>query len=114
VNSADDKPYQLESHGDAVVLRLVSADGTNRLTRARVRALTAALEKLAKSPPSRLVLTGNAHFFSAWDFAGAELGAVDVAEGARGWRHTAPIVPVIASLLDSPAARMHRQERHRH
>ena len=82
VNSADDTPYQLESHGDAVVLRLVSADGTNRLTRARVRALTAALGELAKSPPLRLVLTGNAHFFSA----GADLNEITALTGPEAFR----------------------------
>ena len=39
--------YAVEHHGDAVLLRLVSDDGTNRLTRARVQALTAAVEELA-------------------------------------------------------------------
>jgi enoyl-CoA hydratase len=82
MNSADDTLYQLESHGDAVVLRLVSADGTNRLTRARVRAITAALEEQAKSPPSRLVLTGNAHFFSA----GADLHEIAALTGPEAFR----------------------------
>jgi len=82
MNSADDTLYQLESHGDAVVLRLVSADGTNRLTRARVRAITAALEEQAKSPPSRLVLTGNAHFFSA----GADLHEIAALTGPEAVR----------------------------
>jgi enoyl-CoA hydratase len=82
VNSADDRLYQLESHGDAVLLRLVSADGTNRLTRARVQELTAALENLAKSPPSRLVLTGNAHFFSA----GADLNEIAALNGPEAFR----------------------------
>ena len=82
MNSADDTLYQLESHGDAVVLRLVSADGTNRLTRARVRAITAALEEQAKSPPSRLVLTGNAHFFST----GADLHEIAALTGPEAFR----------------------------
>ena len=82
MNSADDTLYQLESHGDAVVLRLVSADGTNRLTRARVRAITGALEEQAKSPPSRLVLTGNAHFFSA----GADLHEIAALTGPKAFR----------------------------
>ncbi len=81
VNSADDTLYQLESHDDAVLLSLVSADGTNRLTRARVQALTAALEQLAKSRPSRLVITGNAHFFSA----GADLNEIAVLTGPEAF-----------------------------
>ncbi len=74
--------YQLESHGDAVVLRLTSVDGTNRLTRARVAVLTAALEELASRPPSRLVITGNAHFFSA----GADLNEIAALTGAEAFR----------------------------
>jgi enoyl-CoA hydratase/carnithine racemase len=46
------------------VLRLVSEDGTNRLSRSCVRALTIAVEKLA-TDPKPLILTGNQHFFSA-------------------------------------------------
>jgi enoyl-CoA hydratase/carnithine racemase len=82
VNSAEDSLYQLESHGDAVLLRLISADGTNRLTRARVQALTATLSELAKYPPSRLVLAGNAHFFSA----GADLNEIAALTGAEAFR----------------------------
>ena len=74
--------YQLEPHGDAVVLRLVSVDGTNRLTRARVEALTVIVEDLASHPPSRLVITGNAHFFSA----GADLNQIAALTGPEAFR----------------------------
>jgi len=67
---------------EAVILRLVSADGTNRLTRARVLALTAAIEELSANPPSRLVITGNAHFFSA----GAELNEIATLTGPEAFR----------------------------
>lgn len=69
--------YSVEQHGHAVVLRLASDDGTNRLTCARVLALTAAIEELVKYPPSRLVLAGNAHFFSA----GADLNEIAALTG---------------------------------
>jgi enoyl-CoA hydratase/carnithine racemase len=69
--------FELEPRGDALVLRLVSADGTNRLTRARVEALTAAIEHLVPHPPSRLILTGNSHFFSA----GADLNEIAALTG---------------------------------
>jgi|SRR5579871_185528 len=59
-------------HDGAVVLRLVSEDGTNRLTAARVQALTAALESLTTRRPARLVITGDRHFFSA----GADLNEI--------------------------------------
>ena len=69
-------------HGDAAVLRLVSEDGTNCLTRARVIALTAAVEQLSHQPPTRLILTGNSHFFSA----GADLHEIEELHGASAFR----------------------------
>lgn len=62
-------------HVDAVegasILRLGSADQTNRLTRACVVELTQAIHDLAYEPRP-LVITGNEHFFSA----GADLKEV--------------------------------------
>ena len=72
----------LEPHDDSLVLRLISDDGTNRLTRARVEALTFAIEDLVAHPPSRLVITGNAHFFSA----GADLHEIAALTGAEALR----------------------------
>jgi len=80
--SATEPLYSIECHGDAAVLRLVSEDGTNRLTCARVEALTAAIEKHAARPPSRLVITGNARFFSA----GADLNEIAALTGAEALR----------------------------
>ena len=74
--------FCLDRVGAAVVLRLASADGTNRLTRSRVLALTAAIEELAENPPARLVLTGNAHFFSA----GADLNEIAALTGPEAFR----------------------------
>ena len=74
--------YSLEPRGNATILRLTSADETNRLTRARVIALTAAIEKLAQQPPARLILTGNAHFFSA----GADLHEIAQLRGSEALR----------------------------
>ena len=74
--------YSAEIHDNIAVLRLVSDDGTNRLTRARVVALTAALEDLAHRKPSRLVITGNTHFFSA----GADLNEIAALHGAEAFR----------------------------
>lgn len=73
---------EVESHGDMAVLRLVSADGTNRLTSARVTAVTAAIEQLGASSPSRLIITGNPHFFSA----GAELREIAALNGPEALR----------------------------
>ena len=74
--------YELASHGEAVVLRLVSRDGTNRLTRERVQALTITIEELANHPPSRLIITGDAHFFSA----GADLHEIAALTGPEAFR----------------------------
>ena len=73
--------YEIEHSGEAVVLRLVSADGTNRLTRARVNALAAVLQELSWQAPSRLILTGNAHFFSA----GADLNEIAALTGPEAF-----------------------------
>jgi len=78
VNSAAERFCEVERHGDAVVLRLISADSSNRLTRARVRALTAALEELSLARASRLVIAGNAHFFSV----GADLNEIAALTGS--------------------------------
>ncbi len=74
--------YAVETHDNAAILRLVSDDGTNRLTRARVVALTSAIEDLARKPPSRLVIAGNARFFSA----GADLNEIAELHGAEAFR----------------------------
>jgi enoyl-CoA hydratase/carnithine racemase len=73
---------EVESYGGATILRLVSGDNTNRLTRARVVMLTETLERLSQTPPSRLVITGNAHFFSA----GADLHEIAELHGAEAFR----------------------------
>ena len=85
MNLRDENLFALEPQADAMVLRLVSADGTNRLTRARVHALTTAVESLADHPPSRLVITGNAHFFSA----GADLNEIAALTGPEAFRFAA-------------------------
>ena len=68
--------FQIERRGAASVVRLVSADGTNRLTRACVLALTATLVELARGARP-LVITGNHKFFSA----GAELAEITALTG---------------------------------
>ena len=73
--------YQLERHGDDAVLRLVSEDGTNRLSRARVIALTEAIEQVETRLPAKLIIAGNAHFFSA----GADLHEIAQLRGAEAF-----------------------------
>lgn len=62
--------FHIEIRDSVSILRMMSADGTNRLSRACVLALTEAVRGLAsQSPPRPLIITGNERFFSA----GAEL-----------------------------------------
>ncbi|MFB3814217.1 MAG: enoyl-CoA hydratase/isomerase family protein [Terriglobales bacterium] len=74
--------FTIESCGDARLLRLCSADGTNRLTRACVLALTEAVRELARQSPKALIITGNDHFFSA----GAELAEIVALDGPEAYR----------------------------
>jgi enoyl-CoA hydratase/carnithine racemase len=76
MSAAEERLYEVAERGACRVLRLVSSDGTNRLTRARVLALTAAVEELA-GDPRPLVLAGNARFFSA----GADLNEIAALTG---------------------------------
>jgi putative endonuclease len=62
------------------ILRLHSADGTNRLTIAAVIALTEAIRQLA-AEPRPLVLTGNHKFFSA----GADLAEISALTGSAAF-----------------------------
>lgn len=91
--------YSLEARDDAVILRLVSDDGTNRLTRARVLALTAAIEGLAAHPPSRLVIAGNTKFFSA----GADLNEIAALTGAKAFHFAQVGQRLMAAMAGFPA-----------
>jgi len=72
--------FQLRREADVLVLRLVSADGTNRLTRASVLALTQVLGELA-SEKHPLVITGNIRCFSV----GAELDEIGALDGPTAY-----------------------------
>lgn len=75
---------QLEQQPGWTVLHLLSDDGTNRLTRLRVRAITDAVERLStleNSRPKPLILTGNPHYFSA----GADLREIAALQGASAY-----------------------------
>ena len=93
---------ELERRGEAAVLCLVSADGTNRLTRARVQALTAAIEELTSHPPSRLVIVGNAHFFSA----GADLHEIAALTGPEALRFARMGQRLMNAVANFPALTM--------
>ncbi len=72
----DSSFFIVESLPQAFLLRMRSEDGTNRLTRERVLALTNAIRHLA-SEGLPLVITGNTKFFSA----GAELDEIAALDG---------------------------------
>jgi enoyl-CoA hydratase/carnithine racemase/predicted GIY-YIG superfamily endonuclease len=58
---------------NADIIRLASSDGTNRLTRETILALTDGLEQLATAQdPKPLIITGNSQFFSV----GADLNEI--------------------------------------
>jgi enoyl-CoA hydratase/carnithine racemase len=69
--------FAVEEGNGACLLRLRSEDGTNRLTRACVLALTEAFRQL-RAAPKPLVVAGNQHFFSA----GADLVEIAALTGA--------------------------------
>jgi hypothetical protein len=69
---------QIEEQSSFRVLSMRSEDGTNWLTRRRVLALTAEIERLAHEPLP-LVITRNDRCFSA----GAELGDIGAIDGPR-------------------------------
>src|SRR4051812_32143207 len=79
----------LERHASATVLRLTSPeceDGTNRLTRARVLALSAAIAELgAEHETKPLIITGNYRFFSA----GADLDEITALTGPAAYEFAA-------------------------
>jgi enoyl-CoA hydratase/carnithine racemase len=70
--------FHVEQLSTVTVLRLISSDGTNRLTGERVLALTSAIEQL---PPRPLIITGNERFFSA----GAELAEIVALTGPAAY-----------------------------
>jgi len=77
---ADPRHFELDTRQQTTILRLCSDDGTNRLTRACVLALTAAVRELARAVKP-LIITGNDKFFSA----GADLNEIMALGGASAF-----------------------------
>jgi enoyl-CoA hydratase/carnithine racemase len=69
--------FQIERSQDAILLRLLSADGTNRLTRGCVLALANAIRALAQDARP-LIISGNGKFLSV----GAELNEIATLTGS--------------------------------
>ena len=78
--------FRIEIDGPARILRLTSPDGTNRLTRACVLALTAAIrEDEIAMPPRPLIIAGNRQFFSV----GADLNEIAALSGPAAYEFSA-------------------------
>ena len=90
--------YDLEERADATILRL-AGDATNRLTRARVGALTAEVERLARERRLPLIITGNDHFFSA----GADLNEISALTGPAAYEFTAMGQNLMNAVATFPA-----------
>lgn len=73
--------FVLTERDGAVVLRLESRDGTNRLSLRAVISLTRAVARIAEQRPGALIITGNEHFFSA----GADLNEITGLTGPRAY-----------------------------
>lgn len=99
---AENRLYELERHGESLVLRLVSNDNTNRLTTARVLALTCVVDDLALCPPAQLVIAGNGHFFSA----GADLNEIAALDGPQALRFARIGQRLMNAIANFPAPKV--------
>jgi enoyl-CoA hydratase/carnithine racemase len=72
--------FEIQQLDGGWLLRLVSIDGTNRLTRECVLGVTSAVDELLKHP-APLILAGNSKFFSA----GAELREIAALTAAEAY-----------------------------
>lgn len=78
--SAAQQFFEIESSSKSRILRLISPDNTNRLTRACVLALTETIRALAREKQP-LVIAGNSHFFSV----GADLNEIAALPGPEAY-----------------------------
>jgi enoyl-CoA hydratase/carnithine racemase len=90
--------FRFESAASARILRLISADGTNRLTRACVLALTTALHELG-DVPTPFVIAGNRHFFSV----GADLNEIAALTGPEAYNFSAMGQALTSLIATYPA-----------
>ena len=72
--------FQIDRLENTNLLRVISPDGTNRLTRACILALTAAIDDLGEQP-APLIITGNRNFFSV----GADLNEIAALTGLEAY-----------------------------
>lgn len=75
-------PFILQENPTHSLLQLQSEDGTNRLARDRVLALTSAVQRLSRQlEPRPVIITGNDRFFSA----GADLNEISALNGPEAF-----------------------------
>jgi enoyl-CoA hydratase len=94
--------FDIEFDGAVRILRLVSPDGTNRLTRAGVRALTLVLAELkdeSKESLRPIIITGNRQFFSV----GAELNQIAALTGPEAYEFSAIGQSLMNAIATYPA-----------
>ena len=90
--------FRLESDGPDRILRLTSPDGTNRLSRACILALTTAIDEM-RGQPSPLIITGNYQFFSV----GADLNEIAALTGPEAYSFSAMGQALMNSVASHPA-----------
>ena len=94
--------FRIEFDGPARILRLASPDGTNRLTRACVLALTVAIAELKdelKEQLRPLIVAGNRQFFSV----GADLNEIAALTGPEAYEFSAMGQALMNALASYPA-----------
>ena len=94
--------FRIKSDGSARILRLTSPDGTNRLTRACVLALTAAFAELKDELQKQLrplIIAGNRHFFSV----GADLNEIAALTGSEACQFSAMGQTLMNAIASYPA-----------
>ena len=93
--------FRIDPDGPARILRLASPDGTNRLTRACVLALTIAIADLKdelKKQLRPLVVAGNRQFFSV----GADLNEIAALTGPEAYQFSAMGQALMNALASYP------------
>ena len=90
--------FKIEASGPKTILRLTSSDGTNRLTRACVLALTEEIRALARDARP-LVIAGNRHFFSV----GADLNEIAALTGPAAYEFSAMGQTLMNAIAAFPA-----------
>lgn len=92
------KFFAIDRNRSSLVLRLESPDGTNRLTRACVLALTVVISDLSQEPKP-LIVAGNRHFFSV----GADLNEIAALTGPAAYEFSSLGQTLMNAIATFPA-----------